>query len=105
MENSKKTRNGWRIAAIIVLVLCALLGALYGAAFLAQKKAAAELKPEEQRAEPGADYADPANWAWYEKEGDKPADLFLICPTVDMNDEFNMSLSLMKRRRRISLAP
>ena len=38
------------------------------------------------------DYADPANWAYLETEGDKSADVFLICPTVDMKDEYNMSL-------------
>ena len=100
MENSKKTLNGWRIAAIIVLILCVVFGVLYGAGLLVQQKTAAQSQPMKQKAEPkktpdkfAADYADPANWAWYETEDSRPADLFLICPTVDMNDEFNMSLS------------
>ncbi len=38
------------------------------------------------------DYADPANWAYLETSGEKPADVFLVCPTVDMKDEYNMSL-------------
>ncbi|MBR2782722.1 MAG: DUF3089 domain-containing protein [Firmicutes bacterium] len=38
------------------------------------------------------DYAQVENWAWFAEGGDKPADLFLICPTVDMRDEYNMSL-------------
>ncbi len=38
------------------------------------------------------DYSVRANWAyWSEGEG-KDADLFLICPTVDMRDEYNMSM-------------
>ena len=38
------------------------------------------------------DYADPANWA-YDGEGEnKDADVFLIYSTVDMNDEYNMSI-------------
>ena len=37
-------------------------------------------------------YADAENWAYYGIGENKDADLFLICPTVDMNDEFNMSL-------------
>ena len=41
---------------------------------------------------PGTDYADADNWAWFGIGEDKAADLFLICPTVDMNDEFNMSM-------------
>lgn len=40
------------------------------------------------------DYSDAANWAYYAEGEDKPADLFLICPTVDMgrDGEFNMSM-------------
>lgn len=38
------------------------------------------------------DYSDPANWAYFGEGDNKEADLFLICPTVDMNDEYNMSL-------------
>ena len=38
------------------------------------------------------DYSDAANWACYEADIDKAADVFIICPTVDMKDEFNMSL-------------
>ena len=39
------------------------------------------------------DYADPACWAYYETELEKPADVFLICPTVDTQSEYNMDLS------------
>ena len=38
------------------------------------------------------DYADKTTWAYYGIGEDRNADLFLVCPTVDMNDEFNMSL-------------
>jgi len=38
------------------------------------------------------DYSVAANWAYYADGEDKAADLFLICPTVDMKEEFNMSL-------------
>ncbi|MBQ2062612.1 MAG: DUF3089 domain-containing protein [Oscillospiraceae bacterium] len=40
----------------------------------------------------GVSYENPDNWAYFETDADKPADVFLVCPTVDMNDEFNMSL-------------
>ncbi len=40
----------------------------------------------------GIDYADAGNWAYYAIGEDKAADLFLICPCVDMNDEYNMSM-------------
>lgn len=39
------------------------------------------------------DYARAENWAWYAIGGDRPADLFLVCPTVDMRDETNLSLA------------
>ena len=38
------------------------------------------------------DYSDKNNWAYFAEGDGKTADLFLIAPTVDMNDEFNMSL-------------
>ncbi len=38
------------------------------------------------------DYADKNNWAYYEIGEGKEADLFLIAPTVDWNDEYNMSM-------------
>ena len=38
------------------------------------------------------DYAQEENWAYYAIGADADADLFLICPTVDVNDEYNMSL-------------
>ena len=41
---------------------------------------------------PPPDYALESCWAYYALGEDKPADLFLICPTVDVKDEFNMSL-------------
>lgn len=43
-------------------------------------------------AQPVTSYAEADNWAYYGIGEDRAADLFLICPTVDMNDEYNMSL-------------
>ena len=41
----------------------------------------------------GVDYSNKGNWAYYGVGEGKDADLFLICPTVDMKDEFNMSMT------------
>ncbi len=38
------------------------------------------------------DYSKEENWAYFGIGEDKDADLFLICPTVDMKDEYNMSM-------------
>lgn len=35
------------------------------------------------------DYADPANWAYFNDGEDKPADLFIVCPTVDTKSYAN----------------
>ena len=35
------------------------------------------------------DYADPQNWAYYGLGEDRPVDVFLICPTVDIESERN----------------
>ena len=40
----------------------------------------------------GPDYSAPENWAYFGLGADRPADLFLICPTVDMKDEYNMAM-------------
>jgi hypothetical protein len=49
--------------------------------------------PRPPAAGPGApDYALAENWAWFAIGEDKPADLFLVCPTVDMRDETNLAL-------------
>ena len=45
-----------------------------------------------EEADDGIDYADLNNWAYYGIGEDRDADLFLVCPTVDMQDEFNMSM-------------
>ena len=38
------------------------------------------------------DYGRAENWVWHGIGEDKAADLFLLCPTVDMRDETNLSL-------------
>ena len=38
------------------------------------------------------DYSKGENWAYYAIGGNKEVDLFLLCPAVDMKDEYNMSL-------------
>ncbi len=40
------------------------------------------------------DYSDPESWAYYGVGEDRAADLFLICPTVDLGLEGNYNISL-----------
>lgn len=42
--------------------------------------------------DPAPDYAKEENWAYFAIGEEKDADLFLICPTVDTKDEFNMAM-------------
>ena len=56
----------------------------------AEQYVPADIQPSEEQAE--FSYADAENWAYFALGEDRDADLFLICPTVDMNDEFNMSM-------------
>ena len=51
-----------------------------------------QLSAAQTPAQDALDYADAENWAYFGIGEGKDADLFLICPTVDMNDEFNMSM-------------
>ena len=39
------------------------------------------------------DYRQAESWALYGIGENRAADVFLVCPTVDMNDEFNMSMT------------
>ena len=46
------------------------------------------------------DYGNTANWAYFGIGGEeKEADLFLLCPTVDTKDEFNMSMGDTKTKK------
>ena len=38
------------------------------------------------------DYSNEENWAYFGIGEDKEADLFLVCPSVDIRDEYNMSM-------------
>ena len=60
----------------------------------AQEQAQEGATVEQSQAEPAAtlDYSSEENWAYYSIGDDKDVDLFLICPTVDMLDEENMSM-------------
>ena len=44
------------------------------------------------------DYSRPESWAYYAIGEDRSADVFLICPTVDIKDEYNMSMTDEKTR-------
>ena len=107
----------------IIIVLCVVLAALLslGAALFSRRPApvsAAETTPQAEptaQAEPtptaepeptataepsvlSVDYSAEENWAYYALGEDKAADLFLICPTVDTQDECNMSLEDSKTK-------
>ena len=53
---------------------------------------AADAAAETAAPEETPDYANQENWAYFAIGEDKNVDLFLICPTVDMRDEYNMSM-------------
>ena len=44
-------------------------------------------------------YLDMSNWAYFADGEDKPVDVFLVAPTVDTQDEYNMSLSDEKMKQ------
>lgn len=75
--------------ALALLCVLALLSGI--AAFASGEETAAAgngaTQPEE-----APDYAREENWAYLGIGEDRDADLFLICPTVDVRDEFNMAL-------------
>ena len=48
------------------------------------------------------DYSDPFSWAYFAEGNDRPADLFLICPTVDMGSEGNLNMDIANEELRAS---
>ena len=72
-----KKRNLIRLAATAVIIIAVLLAGC-------RKDPDAIVSP--------VDYSQAENWAYLGLGEDRDADLFLICPTVDMNDEFNMAI-------------
>lgn len=48
------------------------------------------------------DYSDPSSWAYFAEGDDRPADLFLICPTVDMGSEGNLNMDVSDEELRAS---
>lgn len=61
--------------------------------------AAADTAAEEIADADRIDYSNEENWAYFGIGEDKDADLFLVCPTVDMKDELNMSMDDKDIRR------
>ena len=98
----RKHIKWWRFALAIML-----LAAVVIVAVIAAKKAAPEKAPETEPCtsteagtesnlssnyETEPDYSISENWAYFGLGEDQPVDLFLICPTVDMKDEYNMAM-------------
>ena len=81
MNKFRKT-NAYQRRSILVFVLCLCL--LAGVLFYTQDFG--------RPASGQPDYAQKENWAYYRIGDKKSVDLFLICPTVDKRDEYQMSL-------------
>ncbi len=96
-----RKRRIWLLAASAVLVLI-----LVCALSLKNTSEPAVLPDEPEHSEEPAvystdpDYGMQESWAYYGIGEDRPVDLFLICPTVDMKDEFNMSMDDEKTKSR-----
>ena len=82
----------------VVLLVCILLALLLVLAAVCHQQQAPASEPDEGYLDTETDYSAPENWAYYALGEEKPVDLFLICPTVDMQDEFNMRLDDTKTK-------
>ncbi len=92
-----KRRKLWILLACFGLAL--ILSLVYAGRDQQQAPVpAADAEPDEAAGAVAPDYSLPESWAYYALGEDKAADLFLICPTVDMRDEYNMSMDDEKTR-------
>ena len=92
----------WWIALVVVLLAATVIVIVIAANRKAPDKtpepepgtsteAGTESSPASNR-ETEPDYSVSENWAYFGIGEDQPVDLFLICPTVDMKDEYNMAM-------------
>ena len=92
----------WWIALAAVLLAAAVIVTVIVAKKSAPEKTpdtepgtstdgSAESNPASNR-EADPDYSLSENWAYFGIGEDQPVDLFLICPTVDTKDEYNMAM-------------
>ena len=92
----------WWIALAAVLLAAAVIVTVIVAKKAAPEKTpdpepgtstdgSAESNPASNR-EADPDYSLSENWAYFGIGEDQPVDLFLICPTVDTKDEYNMAM-------------
>ena len=61
-----------------------------------------EIVVEETVHEEAVDYSDISNWAYWEDGAEKDADLFFICPTVDMGKDGNFNSDIKNEKYRQS---
>ena len=80
MDDRKNRKAGAIIGVVLLLVLAAAV------AFIVAKRFCGETAAN------APDYGKEKNWAYFAEGDNRKTDLFLICPTVDVNDEFNMSM-------------
>ncbi len=85
MNQRKQRISKWLCLALAVSLAAAAAPRSYGSSDTAKET------PQEMPASL-TDYSAAENWAYYGIGENRDADLFLVCPTVDMKDEFNMSL-------------
>lgn len=93
MDTKKRQQKAWFRAGIAIIVTLVLTGCT-AKSKIGQQTADSESEPAvvSVNEESDVSYAAPENWAYYGIGEDKNVDLFLVCPTVDVKDEYNMSL-------------
>ena len=80
IDNQRSSHRGAFIATALIILAAAIIFAIW-----ADSRAG-------DKAPDGVDYTNKANWAYYGIGEGKDADLFLICPTVDVRDEDHMAM-------------
>ncbi len=80
--------NKYKKTAVLAVILC-LIMACISLLFLTGRSGS-----------PEPDYGSRSCWAWYGLGQAQDVDLFLICPTVDKRDEYQMSINDSQSRKR-----
>ena len=85
------------LSLFVAIVLC-----LSSFTALAADDPAEEIPVAVESVEEGVNYADISNWAYWGEGADKQADLFFICPTVDMGKGGNFNSDVGNEKYRSS---
>ena len=86
------------LSLFVALVMCLASFAVYASDDIGEDISLVSLQDEQQ----DIDYSEMSNWAYWNEGKEKQADLFFVCPTVDMGKDGNLNADITNEKYRQS---